>query len=258
VDCRKVDGVDVAQQIVPISSLTRFLANLNAAQPDLVSPHVPGVRHVPVYRHPKTDDVGVALTVIPQSDTTPHMATGKEHRYIFRNGHQFLQMEHAQVADMFGRRAQPRAKLLFSWKVDITHYSRDSIGTGFTLDVVLANEGRGLLRYPCVSLREQPAGWKLDVMANMIQRPTRGRWWLQFVGGADTAIHPNDRLEVVHMWLNFGNVPSELPDFELSYLAMAENSLPHEGTFRLSGPEIVQTVRAAAQAHMEREQADIR
>jgi hypothetical protein len=251
---RGSDGFDRVQSIEPISELTRFLSELQGALPDLVSFQVPGVQMEPIRKPPDADAIGVVLTVIPQSDMTPHMATGRGlHRYYLRNGSQFLEMEHYQVADQFGRRAHPRIKLLVEWRVRVGLHSRDSFQLSFDVDLAIRNEGRGLLRYPSVTLAEKPTDWDGRHFSYLPERPTFGRRWLQFVAGADLVIHPNDQIPVVSFHKDLGNrVPQDTPDFVLEYLAVADKSPPDESIFVIHSNEIEARARRAAQEHEER------
>jgi predicted HTH transcriptional regulator len=103
VDARKSkpDGPDVAIGSKEIERLGLFLSRLNELSGAFVRPVVDGVRHRTIETAP---DRGFAVTMIPESAASPHMALGGEGRYYKRSGASFYPMEHFDIADMFGRR----------------------------------------------------------------------------------------------------------------------------------------------------------
>ncbi len=206
----------------------------------------------PSLRPPEEEDAGIVLTLVPQSDRAPHMSRAKGAKvYWLRNGSRFEKMEHFQVADYFGRRAQPRVGLLFTWKAEVElHGSFDPsyIQVGIQIDVMLVNEGRGLLRFPSVYLR-RPAPWEFQAVHYFNIWAPYGDWWLQLGAGSELVLHQNDRVRVVHFHAAFPAIPNECSDVEIGYQALAEHSAPDEGVFRVSGEEIVAHVRASVDEH---------
>jgi hypothetical protein len=81
-----------------------FISRLNELTGLAVSPIVNGVKHKPIQTSPNK---GFAVTLIPESDSGPHMAKLGEDRYYKRSGASFYRMEHFDIADMFGRRQRP-------------------------------------------------------------------------------------------------------------------------------------------------------
>ena len=74
---RGTDGIDCAQEIVPISSIDTFVSRLKSLTPECVTPDLAGVAHFPI-REETSEDSGVVVTVIPESATGPHMAISKK------------------------------------------------------------------------------------------------------------------------------------------------------------------------------------
>lgn len=230
------------------------MSEINGAVPDLVSFQVPGLRHFQIHKPPKSDDCGILLTVIPQSDLAPHMARAKgQRRYYLRNGSQTIAMEHFQVADYFGRRAHPRIRLLATWKVRVGSYSKGAFNLSFDVELDIMNEGRGLLRFPSVTLLREPEGWKGRKFSYLPERPTFGRRWLQFVTGPDLAIHQGDQIPVVHFHYDLDAIPRKASDLVIEYSAIAENSISDDGVFRIPGHEIAESAQRAAQSHLDKE-----
>ena len=110
VDARKNDqGIDCASAAVEIAPVRLFLSRLNQFTGDAVSPIVDGIRHKAI---PTADDRGFAVTLVPESDSGPHMAKLGEDRYYKRSGDSFYKMEHFDLEDMFGRRQKPRLQIV--------------------------------------------------------------------------------------------------------------------------------------------------
>ena len=88
--------------------------------------------------------VGFAATYVPESETTPHMAKLGENRYYKRNQASFLQLEHFDLQDIFGRRPRPNLNLA------IDHSASTNGVEGTQVDIWLENQGRGLAKYSSV------------------------------------------------------------------------------------------------------------
>ena len=111
VDARKnADGVDCANSIAEISKPALMVSRLNTLTGDATSPIVDGIRHRAI-TNPETN-AGVVVTLVPETDSGPHMAKLGEQRYFKRSGDSFYQMEHFDLEDMFGRRQKPRLDIL--------------------------------------------------------------------------------------------------------------------------------------------------
>jgi hypothetical protein len=130
------EGIDCAIAKKEIPSLSLFLSKLNQYTGEAVTPIVDGVVHRKIE---SAGDRGFAVTLVPVSDSGPHMAKLSVDRYIKRSGSQFLRMEHFEVADMFGRR--PRPKLVPRVKGDFRIIQHTDPEWGIVFAIV--NEGRG-------------------------------------------------------------------------------------------------------------------
>src|SRR5215216_5245108 len=92
IDARKNPaGVDCATDRVEIEPLSLFISRLNELTSRAASPIVDGVRHKPIV---VSGDRGYAVTLVPESDSGPHMAKLSEDRYYKRSGDTFYKMEH--------------------------------------------------------------------------------------------------------------------------------------------------------------------
>jgi hypothetical protein len=90
IDAKKVRE-DYVVRKAPIMSLANCLMRLHELTGEATSPGIPGVLHKPILTE---DDVGYAVTFVPESDSGPHMSKLGEDRYYKRNSDRFVIMEH--------------------------------------------------------------------------------------------------------------------------------------------------------------------
>jgi predicted HTH transcriptional regulator len=109
VDARKnAQDVDCAVGRKEIEPIKLFLSRLNALTGQAVSPIVDGIQHRAIET---TGNSGFAITLVPETESGPHMAKLGEDRYYKRSGDSFYKMEHFDLEDMFGRRQKPNLGL---------------------------------------------------------------------------------------------------------------------------------------------------
>lgn len=227
VDARRgPDHVDHVRDLVPISEIDRFHSELKSLSTQLVSFGVPDVRHH-LIRNPVDAMSGVAITVVPRSDLAPHMATGPGlHSYYRRVGSDFIVMEHYEVADLFGRRPQPKLEVEVGVRVT---YGGLLDGRPFALvnlKFVLRNLGNGLMRFPCISV-EKPVGLTMGMTggagspARLPELAAPANWWKRFAGTADTVVYPGDELDVMLLKFEIRGTDITIPDLSITFNATA-------------------------------------
>lgn len=113
------------------------LARLNELTSRAVNPVVDGVIHKPLF---SGDDSGFVVTLVPESESGPHMAKLGEDRYYKRSGDTFYKLEHFDLEDMFGRRKKPKLTLEATF-----------IHNGCEIIIGIRNEGRGAAKAPYLS-----------------------------------------------------------------------------------------------------------
>jgi hypothetical protein len=139
IDARKnALNIDCAVGAVEITSLSTFLSRLNELSSQATSPAVDGIVH---RKFEIGANRGFAATLIPESGSGPHMAKLGENRYYKRNGQQFLQVEHFDLEDMFGRRQRPNLEISVSNKVRSDHEGHEE------LEIRVINRGRALAKH---------------------------------------------------------------------------------------------------------------
>ena len=214
------DGIDCAYGKKPIKPIQLFISRLNELTGESTVPRVGGILHKAV---PLTDDEGFAVTLIPESDSGPHMAKLGEDRYYKRSGDSFYRMEHFDIADMFGRRKKPRLTL-----------EARILGRGLGVNIVLGirNDGRGSACAPYLAFNvPKPfklSKWGVDGNMNegLPRLVSRGQEFMYRYGGNRmSVIHPTTTHDVAVIFLGLNPTVTNLPkeDLVIEYEVSAED-----------------------------------
>lgn len=144
VEARKnAEGVDCAGSLAPLEQVQLLVTRLNSLTGEATDPGIDGVRH-------RSIEIGggrgFAATMVPESETGPHMAKLGDNRYYRRIGDRFYRMEHYDIADMFGRRRKP--KLIVFYRITGTKGSAE-------VHLGLRNEGRATARAPFFAFQNE-------------------------------------------------------------------------------------------------------
>jgi hypothetical protein len=226
VDARKnSDGIDCAVDLKPISQVALLIARLNSLTGECVDPSVAGVRRRAIELK---DGSGFAATLVPESDTGPHMAKLGENRYYKRIGDGFYRMEHYDIADMFGRRRKP--KLCVFYRVT-GMFSQAQVHLG------IRNDGRATARAPFFAFDSdgplQRSHYGLDGNCNegltRLRAVSSGLQWA-YGGGMDFALHPAMEHEVACLALGIPSRPEPTRDVVVRYALACEDQPIERGT----------------------------
>lgn len=227
VEARKNNGgVDCATALKEIDRVALLLSRLNELTGDGVDPTVQGVRHRII---PGTGGgKGFAVSLIPESDTGPHMSKLGEDRYYKRSGDSFYKMEHYDIADMFSRRRKPNL---------VVTVKTEGLGAGALIILGLRNDGRATARAPYLAIRcEGPfrrSEFGLDGNRNegmpFLRFSNSGYPWC-YGGGLEIALHPRMSHDVTR--LDQGLLPKNLPsrDVVIHYAVACEDQPLREDT----------------------------
>lgn len=214
VDARKGPGPgdpDVAQATKPIASLARWISDLNGYTAHYVQPAVTGVEHLAI---PSADtvDAGYAITYVPKSVSSLHMATAKTEQYSYyvRSGSSFVKMEHFMIADRFSRRPAPHLALTLEATPEHKPFIGHRLSCFCAFVVGITNTGRGIGTYPALGLVLGPHFHLLsdgpdgNRQTGLPERPRGARRGAPdeirfFAGGANEAIYPGTTLEVARI-----------------------------------------------------------
>jgi hypothetical protein len=204
---KNADGVDCAVALHPIEEVSLLLSRLNELTGEATSPILHEVQHRVILVE---DDKGYTITLVPESNSGPHMAKLGENRYYKRSGDSFYQMEHFDLEDMFGRRKKPKLDLFFRVQ-----------GSGKQTEIILgiSNNGRGSAFAPYLAFRiPEPFKlnfWGIDGNNNEGLPRLLGRrenQWVRYGGGSQVVIHPETTLEVASIYLGSGMPKADPPD----------------------------------------------
>lgn len=186
---RKVNGVDCADELKPITGHKTFRARLG----DLLlnTTHPPVIDGVVLETIDAAADAnrGYVKCIIPPSDRPPHRAIHADppHLYWRRTATGHRRMDHYELEDMFGRRLRPVLRLSVELR------PRQPAGDPFEdVHFFLLNEGRGVARHPgfhCTLVDAPLAGTTGDNLRNE-SNANLGRPTVTFYD-AHGVIHPN-------------------------------------------------------------------
>jgi len=233
--------VDCAFEVKPIEDISLLYAKLNEFTGQFVSPIVDDVRHKKIKA---AGTGGYAVTLIPESYASPHMAKGGEDRYYKRSGDSFRQMEHFDIEDMFGRRKKP--------KLILQAYGK-RLGSN-TVGVILGlkNLGRGTAKYPYISINvKRPYSISREEF-NYDVRPTLRRlafgeeFGQEFDSGkyganADIVIHPDSVCDFTMIEVDDAKIQNKAWEkLVIHYEAIAEDVRNEKGELVLNYTDIIQ------------------
>lgn len=246
---------DVATEEAPISKLKQFLTDLNNATSQVLVPVNPGVLNTPIYLNDDPEcDKGFVVTLVPQSEFTPHRAINKDHKYYLRSGDSFAMMEHSILEDQFGRRQRPKLKLHV--RLDKSeHYSpMERRSAPFALIIGIENEGKYIATYPCIklsNLNNLKIGNDLDNHYNLSRLRQSEHEFKTYVGGKDDVVYPGSYIDVIKLVpmdnastkeLITKNVDADtLVSF--NYELYAQDIVPIRNSYNLSGEEVADALR---------------
>jgi Putative DNA-binding domain len=207
---KNADQIDCATRTAEIAQVRLFVTRLNALTGQAVSPIVEGVCHKTIV---SGGDAGFAVTLVPESDSGPHMAKCREDRYYKRRGDSFYRMEHYDVEDMFGRRRKPRLELTTRLE-----------GRGANTEIIIGikNVGRGTARAPYLAFNAtapfQTAPYGLDGNGNNGLPKLHYGQSLKYRYGSTSGIviHPDTIHEVTRVRLpGYNPRPEMLPNVDI-------------------------------------------
>lgn len=174
-------------------------------------PVVVGVKHK---RTPARAEKGFAVTLVPESDSGPHMAMGFEGRHYKRSGDSFYPMEHFDLEDMFGRRKKPKLSLFTVLKSRVSSAKSDGAIYETCVMVGIKNVGRGIGRYIYIALKVNPP-WIISEYAHQhifsmgltsIREPSGD--FVRYFGDSNFVIHPHSIIEIADIKQEF---PKDVP-----------------------------------------------
>ena len=240
------DGIDCAIAEVPLHDPRMFLSRLNALTSDAVAPVVDGVEHRIVESE---NGRGFVATLVPPSESGPHMAKLGEDRYYKRSGTSFIKLEHYDLEDMFGRRPRPvlSGTLSCRFEGEMPNHEGQSWWR-WAVVVGIHNSGRGMARAPYIAIETNKtsvfantyglSGGGADGLPRLISSAEPG--WIACGGTAGHVIHPGTRLDVTKLLIQFFGRPPVPQDVRVRYRIAAEGVRLAESGWNLTAADFKQ------------------
>ncbi|MCA9289805.1 MAG: ATP-binding protein [Phycisphaerales bacterium] len=241
---RSGEDVDAADAIDAIPDVAAAMSRLQEYTSQATSPVASEVTHHLVYA--TADGSGAIATLIPASDTGPHMARLGEQRYYKRAGGSTYMLEHFDLEDMFGRRATP----VLECEVELASVAIDEHPTTWEKRIncaaylLVKNTGRGLARFVEVEVsctRESPSAYRDTGWANtgsthrtLVER--------------ELILHAGAETKIGHMhlirWLSGGRGLADRQHTDISYVVRAMGMRPRLGTLSVTMAAIHEAYKA--------------
>lgn len=255
IDCRKKDGLDVVQALIPINGVMSFLNDLNAYIPTSIQPLNVGIENQIIWEK-ESAETGFIVTYIPESDSGPFRSLG-DHNYYTRSGNNFIKIDHFMLADMFGKRQRPQ--LVADYCISA---SGNVLSRSVRVEIVfkLRNCGRYVATYPAASIIPNTglkvSEYGVDGNRNFNLRPvlinhsTRRKDEYFFSGGINDVIHPTFSLDLCVLGVPdiftdtsqfYGKSMNDIA-FSIDYVLYAEGCQPLEGKIIINYRELVESL----------------
>lgn len=203
VDARKnEDGIDTASRLCPIADVNAVRSQFESLTGEAASPIVDGILHKCVLQD---DTSGFLATLVPESDTGPHMAKLGEDRYYKRSGDSFYRMEHFDIADMFGRRRKPIPVLRILPLPAAVASQPEMVGCRWVVGI--ENVGRSVLKYPYLEISVDPP-YEIDRYGldgnshtglDRVRESSRSLQRCVFAGAVNDVVHINTLKQVTRI-----------------------------------------------------------
>ncbi len=228
---------DVITNVKLVENLHGLQAEALSLVGQLVEPPVPGVR-IEIRPIDRLPDSGFLLIYVPASEMAHR--SRKDREFYRRHGTGFYRMEYFEIAEIFGRRRRP----ILSVSAKFRQFSvSGGITYGARLVISLANEGRGIAKFPGLLLRESRAclyGVDGNGKFGLSPRPTSNGRNLLYGGGADDVIHTQASLEVTMIEVNVATKDNRVVVTQppIDYELYAEDMATIKGKLDFTGHEL--------------------
>jgi Putative DNA-binding domain len=196
------DEPDLVSSTAPVADTSAVKSKILDLVGQLVEPGIEGIEAVEV-NEPKGTKSGFVIVHIPASEGSPKRSR-KDWKFYLRIGSGTIPMEYFQIADMFGKRPQPKLELYLEPTGQTLGIPNDPTLHRFFW-IGLSNTGRGLAKFPSVRFKRadnclRPSQFGLDGNSNLglPQRPS-DKEWLIFRGGVDDVIYPGTTLKITQL-----------------------------------------------------------
>lgn len=238
---KKKGGIDKAYDKKEIESLSQFVSRLNELTGELVKPIPDGVRHKGIE---VSNNIGYAVTLVPESDASPHMAMAFKGRYYKRSGESFYPMEHFDIEDMFGRRKKPNLSLC----KDIKGEGRISGPSGkryyCNIFIGVKNTGRGIAKYVAIAAKVNKP-YKFEEWLHHTDREMEFQRLyssesdkIMYSLGGNVVVHPGSSISILLVPFKIGKQEKTIKNVVVDAEIMAEDMRKVKDRIVIKGSEI--------------------
>lgn len=243
---KSAESPDCAKELRPVPDVASLLPRLNELTSDSLSPVHSGVQHRVI--HTNEDKSGFAVSLVPASDSGPHMAKLGVDQYFKRSGDSFVKMEHFDIADMFGRRPHPELSLRLTVKGDGGRSSAGVKSIKFRVVGVIQNSGRGSAVAPYLSVKvHKPytmSQYGVDGNGSTgLPRVGSSDSTYRFGASASVMLHPGTAIEVFGIQSEYEIGHPDIKDLVIDYKMNASDIPLQGGRITLAADEIAATLR---------------
>lgn len=191
IDCRKIDGVDQAEKLTPIPSISRAETDVRDAASGLLQPRHDGIRVASILSR-EGADAGYIVVDVPRSERRPHRSEAADQKQYFkRSGGSAFAMEHYDIEDAFKRISSP------SLRLEVSYNSTMAIGQDehhYKLNIAIENTSDVTAKMISLQVwgrNGAPFGDDRHGPVSVTSSYYNGR--LHFAGPVDFAIHPGEK-----------------------------------------------------------------
>ncbi|MBX2895577.1 MAG: ATP-binding protein [Cyclobacteriaceae bacterium] len=238
------DGIDCANKLSPITQLNSFLNKLNRLEGQAVTPIIKGVRSKKIE---SSVDKGYIVTIIPESENSPHIANFADKYYYKRSGDSFYRAEHFDIVDMFSRTRRPTLDLQIS-KIESVDWQGDGM-LRFEILFSIVNKSNTIAKFPYIGLTlsnpysQSPYGIE-GINGNrrtgLISIKNNIHYDLNYSGGQDIVVFPKSTLNVDCITGIFEEKKGPT-DLIIEYIICAENMDIKKGSKKISKERLIKS-----------------
>ena len=216
---------DVAQKLIPIKKITKFLDEIEKHTPSAIQPSL-NISHKTITINNESNE-GFIVTHVPKS-TSLHLGTNSKRDFYLRLGGRSQPMTtETDLRFLLIRNAYPKLELV----VQLGIGKRDSLAEGVVLDFYLKNTGEMVSKYPAVSLKYIPNyGSFYDFDENTkwpygnFIRTDHEDYPVTFISNGNLVIHPQQKVLLGKLHCNMRPYPKEI-----NYICFSEGVSPING-----------------------------
>jgi len=224
IDAHKNDeNIDCAVKRCEIDNVDLFVNKLNEFTGIAVKPIIEGVLHKKIYTKGKK---GLAITLVPESESGPHMAKFREDRYYKRSGDSFYRMEHFDIADMFGKRKTPKLEIFYTIKpAGSSRLSGRPEKLRYQIKFGIVNNGRGSAHHIYFALKNLDGFTIENIQETYLERycSLADLKWVRYSIKDNIVLHPGMKIDVTSIYSQFDISSIKRDDIEVEYELTAEN-----------------------------------